>query len=134
MSHPLGTLSGMRCEQEAVELAADQHGVVGTWQLRAVGMRKQDVHRLRASPHWVVRSDRVLARSGSPRTDDQCLMAAVLDASPGAAIAGPTAAWMWGVPGFRLRPIHVVRHRGVARRPSTLAVVHEVVDLHPSQI
>ena len=69
-----------------------------------------------------------------PPTDDGMLMAAVLDASPGAAISGPTATWLWGVPGFRLSPVHVVRPRGVARRPSTLAVVHEVVDLHPSQI
>ena len=61
-------------------------------------------------------------------------MAAVLDASPGAAIAGSTAARMWGAPGFAARPIHVVRHRGISRRPSTLAIVHEVVDLHPGQI
>jgi hypothetical protein len=61
-------------------------------------------------------------------------MAAVLDASPGAAIAGPTAAWMWGVPGFRLAPIHVVRHKGISRRLSPMAIVHEVVDLHPNHL
>ncbi|MCU1380903.1 MAG: hypothetical protein JWN29_3886 [Acidimicrobiales bacterium] len=124
----------MRFEREAVDLAEGQHGVVATWQLRALGMLKQELPRLRDSPRWTLRSDRVLARSGAPHTDEQALMAAVLDASPGAAIAGPSAAWMWGVPGFPLRPIHVVRHRGVARRPSSLAVVHEVVDLHPTQI
>ena len=41
---------------------------------------------------------------------------------------------MWGAPGYPLHPIHVVRHRGISRRPSTLAIVHEVVDLHPGQV
>jgi very-short-patch-repair endonuclease len=61
-------------------------------------------------------------------------MAAVLDASPGAAASLTTAAAVWGAPGFRIEPIHVVRHRGISRRRSTLAVVHEVVDLHPQHI
>lgn len=61
-------------------------------------------------------------------------MAAVLDASPGAALGGRTGAAFWGVPGYRAEPIEVLRPRGISRRRSPLAVVHEVVDLHPSQI
>jgi very-short-patch-repair endonuclease len=99
-----------------------------------LGTSDTELHRLRRSSEWSDRSARVLVRTGAELTDEQVLMAAVLDASPGAAIAGTTAAWMWGLPGYRLDPQHVVRPRGVARRPSTLAIVHEVVDLHPSQI
>jgi very-short-patch-repair endonuclease len=115
-------------------MAAEQYGVVATWQLRAIGLDAQQIGELRRGRHWEARSKRVLARTGAPNTDFQRLMAAVLDASPGAAIAGPTAAAVWGVPGFVLDPIHVVRHKGVARRPSSLAVVHEVVDLLPAHL
>jgi very-short-patch-repair endonuclease len=124
----------MRLDDKVTELAAHQYGVVATWQLRGLGADKQEVRRLRRSTGWSTYSERVLVRTGVSRTNDVALMAAVLDASPGGAIAGTTAAWMWGVPGFRLRPVHVVRQKGVSRRPSTLAVVHEVVDLHPTQI
>jgi hypothetical protein len=120
----------MRIESDMRALAEEQHGAVGTWQARALGATDNQLYRLRRGEGWRALSDRVLARTGSPATDERALIAAVLDASPGAAIAGPTAAWMWGVPGFTLQPIHVVRHRGVSRRPSPLAIVHEVVDLH----
>jgi len=41
---------------------------------------------------------------------------------------------MWGAPGFGTEPIHVVRPKGVSRRISSLAIVHEVVDLHPHHL
>lgn len=134
MSHPVGTIWGMRYEDEVLSLAGTQHAVVATWQLRAVGLTKTEVHRLRRSPGWEARSGRVLARRGAPVTEEQRLMAAVLDASPGAAVAGPTAAAMWGVPGFDADTIHVVRHKGMSRRPSELCQVHEVVDLLPAHL
>jgi very-short-patch-repair endonuclease len=124
----------MRFDKELNDLAERQHGHVGIWQARAIGLTLHEVLRVRRSSGWSDASPRVLVRTGTPPSDEGAAMAAVLDASPGAAIAGPTAAWMWRVPGFGLRPIHVVRPRGVARRASSLTVVHEVVDLHPTQI
>lgn len=76
----------------------------------------------------------MLARTGVPDGAERDLMAAVLDASPGAAVAGPSAAYLWGVPGWRSEPVHVVRPKGISRRPTRLAIVHEVVDLHPTQV
>jgi very-short-patch-repair endonuclease len=61
-------------------------------------------------------------------------MGAVLDASPGAVVSHPTAAHLWGAPGWRADPIHVERHRGVSRRRSGLARVHEVTDLLPQHV
>ncbi|HUS61426.1 MAG TPA: hypothetical protein VMY34_04460, partial [Acidimicrobiales bacterium] len=124
----------MRWDSVIQELAARQDGAVGTWQLEAVGLRPHELLRLRRGGGWRELSDRVLARTGSPATEGQALVAAVLDASPGAAICGLTGAHVWGAPGYPLLPIHVVRHRGISRRPSTLAIVHEVVDLHPGQV
>lgn len=124
----------MRMRAEILELATKQYSLVATWQLRAFGLTRDDLYRLRRSDDWSPLSTRVLVRTGAAPSDDQRLMAAVLDASPGAVIAVPTAGWMWGAPGFRLNPIHVVRPKGMSRRPSPLAIVHEVVDLHPSHI
>lgn len=125
---------GMRLDMLINQLGEAQHGAVATWQLRAHGATNTEVARLRQSEDWRRLSARVLVRAGAPVTDDTRLMAALLDASPGAAIASPTAGWMWGAPGFRLNPIHVVRPKGISRRTSSLAIVHEVVDLHPSHI
>jgi len=61
-------------------------------------------------------------------------MAAVLDASPGAALSHGAAARRWGAPGFEQARLEVTRHRGIARRASSLTRVHEVVDLLPAHI
>ncbi len=125
----------MRIEPAALSLSATQHGLIATWQLRALGATASEVDRMRrASMQWTPITNRVLARAGCAGTDDRALMAAVLDASPGAAISLRSAAAVWGAPGFRIQPIHVVRHRGISRRSSTLGVVHEVVDLLPQHI
>jgi very-short-patch-repair endonuclease len=124
----------MRLDQELLELAERQHGHVGVWQARAVGLDADEILRIRRSDDWRSVTKRVLVRTGVPTTDDGVLMAAMLDVSPGGAVCGPSAAWMWGVPGFRPSPVHVVRPRGIARRTSVLAAVHEVIDLHPSQV
>jgi very-short-patch-repair endonuclease len=125
----------MRLEHAAVELSERQHGVVAAWQLRALGATATEVDRLRrATPGWAAATSRVLLRGGSAATDDRSLMAAVLDASPGAVVSLTSAAAIWDAPGFRIDPIHVVRHRGISRRPSPLATVHEVVDLLPQHI
>jgi hypothetical protein len=124
----------MRWDGRANELAEQQYGVVATWQLRDVGATSTEISRMRRSAGWTPASSRVLRRSGSDPGDEQQLMAALLDAGPGAAICGTTAAAFWGAPGFRIDPVQVVRARGVSRRPSTLATVHEVSDLTPRQL
>jgi len=119
----------MRIDERMRELAERQHALVATWQARALGATRTEIDRLRRLGEWVPRSRRVLALAGAPTTVEQALMAAVLDASPGAAVSGPSAAWMWDVPGFRPSPIDLVRPRGMSRRASGLATVHEVLDL-----
>src|SRR3954463_7881901 len=99
----------MRMATDIVELATKHHSLVATWQLRALGLSRDDLYRMRRSNAWAALSSRVLVRTGAGVTDDQKLMAVVLDGSPGAAFAGPTAGWMGGAPGFRVKPIHVVR-------------------------
>jgi very-short-patch-repair endonuclease len=124
----------MRFGDEVAALAERQYGVVASWQLAEIGLVRQEVYVLRRSSGWESLSSRVSIRRGAPRSDRQAVMAGCLDAGRNAAVADATAAWLWGAPGFGARPIHLVRPVGVSRRKPELAVVHEVHDLHPSQI
>jgi very-short-patch-repair endonuclease len=124
----------MRLDDEINRLGAGQYGLIAIWQLRARGATSTEITRFRRRSEWTAISARVLGSSSAPESPHRDTMAGVLDASPGAAASDATAAWLWGAPGFRPAPVQVVRPKGVSRRPSTLAVVHEVVDLHPSQI
>ena len=72
------------------------------------------------------RSAEVLRLAGSPDTFRQRAMAAVLDAGAGAVLSHESAAALWGLPGFERSALQVTRLRGGTRRPSGLAVVHEV--------
>jgi very-short-patch-repair endonuclease len=124
----------MHLDVEMVKFAEEQQGAVGIWQLRALGVDESALKRLRQSAGWYVASRRVLVRSGAPQTELQQVAVALLDASPGAAVCGPTAAWMWGAPGFGPEPVHLVRPKGIARRDSRLARLHDVRDLHPRHL
>ena len=133
--HTPWTHSGaMRLHREILELAGDQRGLVGRWQLQALGASDTEVDRLSRSPGWEPASQRVLARTGMGWSDRRRLQLAVLDASPGAWLGGSTAAWLWGAPGYRPDPIHLVRHRGVSRRAPAFGVVHEVTHVLPSEV
>lgn len=124
----------MRLDDALEALATRQHSLVATWQLDGLGATCKEIDRLTDGPRWRALTPRVLVLRGSVDTTDQQLMAAVLDASPGAAIAGRSAAAMWGVPGFRAVPAEQVRHRGVSRRAPASGLVHEVMDLRPHHL
>lgn len=117
-----------------LELAERQHGLVLVNAARAAGATRE------ALRHAVRRGDaeqvtpRVLRLPGTPRTGNQRILAAVLDASPGAFACGQTAARMWGIRGYAMLPVHVTRARGVTGRRTRLAVLHEVKCLLPRHV
>jgi very-short-patch-repair endonuclease len=124
----------MRLDDQIEALATRQHSLVAVWQLDALGARGQEISRLRRAPWWAPVTPRVLGLRGVPDSADRSVMAAVLDASPGAVVCRAASAAMWGAPGTRRLPIELLRPRGVSRRPSALAVVHEVMAIHPSHV
>ena len=124
----------MRLDDQIEALATRQHSLVAAWQLYGLGASRTEVDRIRQGRRWSTLTPRVLALRGSPATVERDLMAAVLDASPGAVVSQASSAALWGAPGCRPLPIHVLRHRGIARRTSPLCRVHEVVDLLPSHV
>ncbi len=111
------------------ELAATQHGLVLASQVRMLGFNKEALRHLVRCGRLIQLSARVLLVPGAPASPQRRVMAAVLEASPGAFACGTTAAALWGLPGFDLRPIHLVRMRGISGRRGGGAIVHEVVDL-----
>ena len=62
------------------------------------------------------------------------VMAALLDVGGTVAVCRASAATLWGLPGFRVDPVHVVRDRDIHIRPSGLAVVHTSRDLRPGHL
>lgn len=105
-------------------LAEGQHAVVARYQLRKVGITRDARRRRARSTDWEAVTDRVLRLVGSPGTDQQRAMAAVLDAGPGAVLSHASAAALWNLPGFRLDRLEVSRERRRSSRPAALAVVH----------
>lgn len=124
----------MRLDVIIDELAAEQHSLVATWQLSALGLSDHERWRIVHGDRWRPVTRRVFALAGGTDSLDRDDMAAVLDASPGAVLSYGAAARCWGAGGFEGIARDVTRHRGVTRRPSSLARVHEVNDLLPAHV
>jgi very-short-patch-repair endonuclease len=118
-----------------LRISERHHGLVLTAEARAAGLTCSALrHRVKTGQLQPVGA-RVLRVAGAPRSDVQAVLAAVLDASPGAFACGPTAAALWDVPGYRLSPVHVVRPRGVTGRRTGLAdVLHAMGGLRSAHV
>ncbi len=106
-------------------LAATQRGLVTTEQARALGYSKKQRRRLFDGTRWERLMPRVARLVGSPVTNEQHALAAVLDAGVGAALGGSSAAAWWGIPGNHLEPLQIVRVRDRANTPARSDQRHE---------
>ena len=77
---------------------------------------------------------RVLAIGGAPITDELLLFAAWLECGGRSALSHETAAAHWGFPGFRSRPIQLVRRRDGTFPPVSLGRVHTTRELPDTQV
>jgi very-short-patch-repair endonuclease len=109
--------------------AEQQHGVLAVSDARSVGLTRSAQRHAVAQRRLDLVTARVLRIPGAPVTDRQHVMVAVLDAQPGAYSYASTAAGLWGVPGHRLLPAHIVRTVGRSGRRTAQAVVHEIAGL-----
>lgn len=126
-----GTLGAMVPELGTLtRLAAGQHGVFSLAQAAEYGLDSRWVARAVRSGRLRRLSSAVLAVDGAPETRGLRAMAAVLDAGHPALLNGGSALAWWGVAGFDLDPVHVVRRYGNgSSRRSSLGVVHATRDL-----
>jgi very-short-patch-repair endonuclease len=124
----------MHIDESIHALAASQHAALSISQAHDLGATRPMLrHRVRKG-RLLQPTSYVLAIPGAPATHAHRLVVAALDAGPGAFVSHDAAAAMWRIAGFshlRIRVVDVSRPRGGARRPSSLARIHHVRDLHP---
>ncbi len=109
--------------------AAGQLGLLTREQANVLPPRT--VHRRGSGREWVREGPRLMRHLAAPRTDLQRALAAVLDAGDGALLSHTSAAALWGIPGFKLCPAHVVivRRSHPVHRP--VGTVHRMRALRP---
>lgn len=90
-----------------LELFRRQLGLLADWQLQEVELDPAVRRAVRRHPDVERRTPRVLRHRAVPPSTEQSLMLAVLDAGPGAALWGKSAASHWGVGRYRRLPAHV---------------------------
>jgi very-short-patch-repair endonuclease len=126
----------MTLDSDMRALAEGQHAAVARWQLHAAGADDDQVFRRAASGDWDLATPRVLRLVGSPRTPQQAVCVAVLDAGRGAVASHATAAALWRLPGFSFGPLEVTQTRafrsyspsvGTLHRPRLLTEAHVTV-------
>lgn len=116
-------------------VARVQHGVLSRRQLLAVGIDSRRLRALQRRGTIECMTDGVIRLAGAPETTHQTVMAAVLDAPPGAIASHQTAAFLWNLPGFDLpRETHVTIPRQGAPQRHKLAVIHFQKDLPMSEV
>ncbi|MGH9216821.1 MAG: hypothetical protein ACRDZS_11235 [Acidimicrobiales bacterium] len=123
--HPIETIH---------QMSQRQLGLIFVDDARSSGMTRSSLRHSVASGRLERVTRRVYRVPGVPPSDTQSVLAAVLDASPGAFACGPTAAALWGVAGYGLLPTHVARPEGLSNRRTELATVHEIVRLRPAHV
>lgn len=115
-------------------VTARHYGLITSAQLDELDLDVEQRKHLHRAGHLERVSAQVWRLVGAPASDEQLLLAAVLEAGPRAALSHTTALAHWGLRSFRLRPIHVVRHRNQGDGPVPGARVHEVRLLPPEEI
>lgn len=114
----------MRCSHEIRQLAAGQHSVVARRQLLGLGLTPSQIQHLVRTGALERLGPQTYAIGGAALTTERDALAAVLDAGAGAALGGPSALAWWDLPGYRVRPLHVVRPHGRGIRTHRLARIH----------
>lgn len=105
-------------------LAGCQHALADWDGLRRFGVSRHAYQRRRRSADWVTVSERVIRLVGAPVTDEQRVLAAVLDAGAGSVASHRSAAALWALPGFDHGPVELSRPRSGRSRLTALATVH----------
>ncbi len=99
---------------ELYDLAEKQNGAVGLHQTRDLPTSKEERLRELNGPAWRAPYPSVRTRCGAPRTAELRTTAAVLQIGPRAALSHESAATWWGLPGFVLEPLNVLRLKSSA--------------------
>lgn len=124
----------MSWEDQFREVAQEHEGLVARFHANELGATPQQWWRARQTGRWEAVSPRVLRLVGTPESQAQRVLAAILDASPGAVLHGRSAlAWL-GLRGFDLRSIDVARPNGMSGAIPRLARLHRLRNLRSHDV
>lgn len=116
----------MHWEESFESVAATHEGLVAKFHLAELACNSDHWWRAIRTGRWLPVGARLIRAAAAPASEGQRVLAGVLDASPGAALHGPSAlAWL-GVRGFDLSTVHIARARGVSGTRASLAQLHEI--------
>jgi very-short-patch-repair endonuclease len=93
-------------------VASTQLGLFDRPHARGAGLNRALLARMTARGEIRRLSSRAFAFAAVPMSEEQLVLAALLHLGEGAVASHWTAAALWGFPGFRLVPIHVMDARG----------------------
>lgn len=124
----------MHWEDRFRQLARRQEGLVARFHLPDLGCGRQQWWQARSNGRWDALSPRVIRVRGAPESDAQRALAAVLDASPGAALHGRSALAWFGIGGYSLSRIDVVRPFAMSGARPALATLHQLRNLRPHDV
>ena len=122
----------MTPNDDLLDLAGRQHGVVARRQLTELGMSRWSVTRAVESRRLERVTPRVLRIPGSAGTTQQRAMIACLDVQ--GVVAAQSAAAMWGIPGFLRELVHVLATRSPHRDPHRAGPMHSSVRLRDEDV
>lgn len=118
--------------RQLAHLFRDQHGLASRAQLRSHGVTSTVERNRIARGEWERVTPRVVRLTGSPVTDHQRLMVALLAAGPTAVASHRSAAWLWGlVPAPADQSVTVPYAVGAPRGPF---VVHRLKGRPPQPV
>lgn len=123
---------------ELVALSPDQLGLVARRQLELRGVTRSAIRNLVATNRVVEEDAGVFRVNGAPMGDRVRARGATLAAGPSAMLSHSSAAALWGLPGYRVAPIHLTvvrgnnpvwtRHAKVHRHRSLASVPAAILD------
>jgi very-short-patch-repair endonuclease len=128
----VGVCAARRRPRLPNHLAVDRHGVLTSSDLTAHGMSRAAIEHAVASGELVRQARGVFVVPGSPGSVEQRAVVATL-ALRGALSHACAAGW-WGLPGFEVTPLQVMRFRPGSSKQSPLARLHRPVRLLPQHL
>lgn len=117
-----------------LDLFRRQHGLAARFQLFDLEPDPNRRRQIYADPAIVHVTGRVLRHRASPWSSDQEVLAAVLDTGRGAWLWSKSAATHWGFGRFPRQPFHAALARSCQSSGTTLAQVHRVSTVEPTDI
>lgn len=109
---------------DLLDLASSQHSILERSQLRAAGLQPHQIRHLcdrRLLCRLTLTTYRI---GGAATTTESAAMSAVLREGAGAALGTVSALAWWGLPGFTVEPLHVVRPHGSGLGDHPSVTVH----------